>query len=74
MQQQIPAFRNGIPMENNDTDKRKKEADERLRKKLDQRLQDLKLKLKEQKAALEKFLERIQDPNQKAPDEKENDQ
>lgn len=61
-------------MENNDTDKRKKEADERLRKKLDQRLQDLKLKLKEQKAALEKFLERIQDPNQKAPDEKENDQ
>lgn len=60
-------------MENNDTDKGKKESGEQIKKDLDQRLQDLKLKLKEQKEALEKFLARLQRPPTDT-DEKKEDQ
>ena len=60
-------------MENNETDKGKRESDEQIKKELDQRLHDLKRKLKEQKEALEKFLARMKALPRNDPDEKEDD-
>lgn len=46
-------------MEKNNAEKDKKEKEEQLQKQLDKRLQDLKAKLREQKVALQKFLEQL---------------